>query len=211
MNKRFLIIMAVIIAVFAGLVLFNKKDEASTSESGQVTSHVFGEATSGVTLMEYADFQCPACLSYFPIISQLKTEYADRVAFQFRHFPLVSSHQNAMAAHRAAEAASVQGKFWEMHDLLFAQQNSWKDSNNAAGIFEGYAQQIGLNVDQYKTDAASSTANANIQADFKTGQDTGVSGTPTFLINGEVIESPRSIEDFRKALDDAIAAQTTQE
>ena len=79
---------------------------------------IVGESKSGVTLIEYGDFQCPACQQYYPIFKQIKEKYKDQITVQFRHFPIVSAHQNAMVAHRAAEAASNQGKFWEMHDLL---------------------------------------------------------------------------------------------
>jgi protein-disulfide isomerase len=212
MNKRFLVILVAVIAVFAGLVVINKKDTTAPSGNGggQVTNHTFGSGSTGVNVTEYGDFQCPACATYYPIFAQLKEQYKDRVTFQFRHFPLISSHQNAMAASRAAEAASLQDKFWEMHNLLYERQDAWESSNNAAGIFEGYATELGLDLAKFKTDVSSNSTNASIQADFKAGQDLGVSGTPSFAINGKLIDSPNSFEAFKEAIDNAIKEKTGQ-
>lgn len=207
MNRRFLIIMAVAIAAFAALIVVNKKDADAPNSGGQITNHVFNKGSSGVTVIEYGDFQCPACFSYYPIFKQLKEEYKDTVTFQFRNFPIISAHPNAMAAHRAAEAASNQGKFWEMHDLLYERQKSWEKSNNAAEIFSGYATELGLNMEQYTTDVNSSATNANIQADFKAGEEIGVTGTPGFVIDGKLIENPNSVEAFKKLIDEAIASK----
>ena len=208
MSKRFLAILAACFVIFAGLLIINKKDNPTeTSTEATVTNHTFGEGNTGVTLIEYGDFQCPACFSYFPLVTQLREEYKDRVTFQFRHFPLVQSHQNAMAAHRAAEAAGLQGKFWEMHDLLFQNQKAWEASNNAAQFFEDYATQLELDIEKFKSDVASSGVNASVQADFKSGQDLGVSSTPSFILDGKLIENPTSIEAFKKVIDDAIAGK----
>ncbi len=205
MSKRFLLIFGVMVAVFAGLLLF-KNDASAPTADGQLTNHTYGEGQSGVTVIEYGDFQCPACFSYFPLVSQIKEKYKDQITFQFRHFPIVSAHRNAMAAHRAAEAASRQDKFWEMHDLLYANQKTWEASNNAAQVFEGYATQIGLVMDQYKQDVVDASTGANIDADQKQGEKDGVQGTPTFFIDGKKYETEniRSVEDFEKLIDEAI-------
>lgn len=208
MSKRFLLVLVGIAAIFLGILLFNNDASAPTA-NGQVTNHTYGEGKSGVTLVEYGDFQCPACYSYFPIVSELKEKYKEQITFQFRHFPIVSAHRNAMAAHRAAEAASRQGKFWEMHDLLYVNQKSWEASNNASQVFETYAQQIGLNMDQFQRDVADSSTAANVQADFKEGEKAGVQGTPGFFLDGKMIESPKSLEDFDKLIEDAIKQKTT--
>lgn len=208
MNKRFLAIIAAAALVFIGLIVVNKKDDTNAPNSNvSVTNHVFGNGSSGVTVIEYGDFQCPACYSYFPIFAQLKEEYKDRVTFQFRHFPLKQIHQNATAAHRAAEAAARQDKFWEMHDLLYENQKSWENSNNAAQFFEDYATQLELDIEKFKADVASSEVNDIINADFKAGQDLGVNGTPSFVVDGKLIETPNSIEAFREIIDKAIQGQ----
>ncbi len=197
MSKRFLLLIAVVIAVIGGVILL-KKDNAGAPEgdSGATTNHTFGENTA-VTLVEYGDFECPACGNYFPILKQLKDEYGQEFTFQFRHFPLTQIHQNAYAAHRAAEAAGKQGKFWEMHDLLYQNQRAWSanagmSQSGAISLFESYAQQLELDMDQYKTDFASTDVNSAINADISAGNELRVSSTPTFFLNGERLENPPS-------------------
>jgi protein-disulfide isomerase len=210
MNNRFLLILAAVIVVLGGIFFFTREDstEAPGGEQVAATQNTFGNNTTGVTVEEYGDFECPACSAYFPIVQQIKQDYAEKINFQFRHFPLVQIHPNAMIAARAAEAAGKQGKFWEMHDLLYGQQQSWAGRDNATVIFEDYATQLGLNIDQYKTDAAAKTTLDAINADVRVGQGVGVSATPTFVINGTRIEeTPRSYEDFAKLIDEAIAKQ----
>jgi protein-disulfide isomerase len=126
--------------------------------------------------------------------------------FVFRHFPTVQTHPHAIRAAEAAEAAAVQGKFWEMHDMLYERQKSWESSSNPAAIFEGYASELGLNIDQFKADVASSAINDIINADVQAGQALKITATPTFAINGKKIDNPRDIEGFYKLIDDAIAS-----
>ncbi len=209
MNNRFLIILALLVLGFIGFIAFQgKKDGGSSggSSTAQPSEHKTGAGNKGVTLIEYGDFQCPSCGAYFPILQQVKEKYGDDITFQFRHFPLTQIHQNAMAAHRAAEAASKQNKFWEMHDLLYERQNAWGTNQNVAQVMEDYASELGLNVEQFKTDYQSAEVNAVINADMAAGQELKITGTPTFIINGEKIESPgRTVEEFSKTIDDAIA------
>lgn len=212
MSKRFLLILLGLAIVFFGVIIFSKNNSNQTStEDVGGTSHTEGKGTTGVAVVEFGDFQCPACSSYYPLTKQIKKEYGDKITFQFRHFPLVNIHQNAMAAHRAAEAAGNQGKFWEMHDLLYERQKVWEASQNAAQIFEDYATEIGLNVDTYKKDVASSTVNDRINADVKAAQALGATSTPTFVIDGKVVEPlPQDLAGFKKLIDEAIAAKQKQ-
>jgi protein-disulfide isomerase len=210
MSNRFLAIVLIIVAIFVGLLFVGKKDASAPTGNNsattvQPTNHTEGKGTSGVTLTEYGDFQCPACGAYYPIVKQVQQKYGDQITFQFRNFPL-SIHQNARAAHRAAEAADKQGKFWEMHDMLYERQKSWESSSNPAAIFEGYASELGLNIDQFKADVASSAINDIINADVQAGQALKITATPTFAINGKKIDNPRDIEGFYKLIDDAIAS-----
>lgn len=216
MSKRFLIILAVLFAVFVGVVVFSKqKDGSQNGGSGdnnaQTSSHVLGAGNKGVSLVEYGDFQCPACSSFFPIVEQIRKTYGDDIKFQFVNFPLINIHQNAMAAHRAAEAASLQNKFWEMYTILYTRQSSWNSASNPSRIFEDYATELGLNIDQYKQDYASSTVSDIINADIKTAQAIGATSTPTFVINGKRLEqNPQSYDEFVALIDQAIAAQANQ-
>ncbi len=216
MSKRFLIIMAALVVLFVGFIVFGKDKNNSASNSGDGTSegssYVLGAGTTGVTLVEFGDFQCPACRSYYPVMKQVKDKYGDQIKFQFRHFPLVQIHQNAMVAHRAAEAAGRQGKFWEMHDLLYERQQGWQSSSNPTVIMEDYAAELGLNIDQFKADFASASVNDTIQADIKAGQALGASSTPTFVLNGKKLDpSPTDVAGFSKLIDEAIAASKSQQ
>lgn len=201
--------MAACAAIFVGLIYMNKQEAAAPTSTAKPTNHTFGEGKSGVTVIEYGDFECPACYNYFPVFAQLKEKYQEQVTFQFRHFPIVSSHPNAMVAHRAAEAAARQGKFWEMHDLLYERQQIWKSSKSPIQIFEGYAQELGLDIEKYKSDAASTAVYESIQADINAGKSVDVPGTPGFVINGKLIETPKSMEAFEALIEEAIKEKST--
>lgn len=210
MDKRFLIVLAALVVLFGGFVWFSKSKEKAKAPSGGneslVTSHVQGAGKKNVTLVEYGDFQCPACGAYFPIVEQVRKKYGDDIKFQFRNFPLVQVHQNAMAGHRAAEAANMQGKFWDMYELLYTNQQSWSNTTNPTAVMEQYAAQIGLDINKFKQDYSSSKVNDIINADISSGQSLNVSSTPTFFLNGKKLDpSPdRSVEAFSKLIDDAI-------
>lgn len=206
MSKQFLGAVIVVFLVLFGLFAFAKKDKGDNGSgvTGQVTNHIRGKGTSGVTLTEYGDLQCPACGSYYPMVKQLEKAYGDKLAVQFRHYPLNQIHPHAYQASRAAEAAGKQGKFFEMHDMMYENQDSWSSLNDVTSVFVGYAQQLGLNVDQFKKDMDSSAVAASINADIKAGQKAGVTATPTFLINGEVIKNPTTVDGFKTLIDEAI-------
>ena len=213
MDRRFVLILLACLTLFVGLVFFLKKDASAPSggQSDATSNHVQGEGTSGIALVEYGDFQCPACGAYYPIVKQVKEHYGDQITFQFRNFPIVSAHPNAMSAHRAAEAAHMQGKFWEMHDLLYENQESWSSSSNPAAIFRSYAEDLGLDLERYTTDLAREEVADTIQADLQAGKDIGVAATPGFILDGKLIaNNPRSLEDFIKLIDEAIADKQNQ-
>lgn len=214
MSKRFLIILAVLILGFLGFVIFQGRQDNKGSGGGnsaEASNHTSGEGTKGVTLVEYGDFQCPSCGAYFPVVEQVRKKYGDEITFQFRHFPLTQIHPNAMAAHRAAEAASKQGKFWEMYDILYERQNLWSSSSNVTQMMEDYATELGINVDQFKSDYQSAEVNAVINADISAGSDLKITGTPTFFLNGQKLEnlSP-DLNSFTKVIDEAIQKQNNQ-
>lgn len=216
MSKRFLMIMAGLIVLFIGVIVYTKhNNNANTGQNGDNgggSNYTQGAGTSGVTLVEFGDFQCPACRSYYPVIQQVQQKYGDKLKFQFRHFPLVQIHKNAMIGHRAAEAAGRQGKFWEMHDLLYERQSAWTNSPNPIAVVEDYAAELGLNIDQFKADFASESVNNTISADIKAGQALGANSTPTFYINGKKIDPlPTDVAGFSKLIDEAIAAQANQQ
>jgi len=198
MDKRFLGIIGVIIVIFGGILVFHgNKSDNSGSSNAKPTNHVEGKLDSKVTLVEYGDYECPVCEGYFATVQQVQQKYNDTVKFQFRNLPLSQVHPNALGGARAAEAADLQGKFWQMHDLLYTQTNwqDWSTSNNPEPLFWNYAKQLGLNVPKFKTDFASSKVNGRIQADIaefmKTKQQ---EGTPTFFLNGKYISNQQLVD-----------------
>lgn len=214
MSKRFLIILAVLFAVFAGFIIFSKRGNKSsnTDSSTQASQHIQGSGNKSVVFLEYGDFQCPYCADYFPIVEQVRQHYGDDITFQFRNFPLVNLHQNAMAASRAAEAANKQGKFWEMYTLLYERQKSWDNSSDPTKIFEAYAAELGLDINQFNADYNSAEVSAIINADVKAGQALDLTSTPTFFINGKKLDNPpTSVDGFIQLIDQAIANATNNQ
>lgn len=210
MGNRFILVLASIAVLFFGLLIFNKKDAQAPDTNVQASSHTIGSGS--VTLVEYGDFQCPFCGQFHPVLQEVKAKYGDKITFQFRSFPIISAHPNAMAAHRAAEAADKQGKFWEMHDRLFESQSVWSTSQTASSIFESYAKELGLDLEKFKSDAASSAVNDIIQADLREGQALRVDSTPTFFLNGSKLTDPRmTVEYFSEKIDEALGSSNSQQ
>jgi protein-disulfide isomerase len=154
---------------------------------GAEPAHTLGPANAPVRIEEFGDFECPPCGIFHPILHQMREEFGDKLQITFREFPLVPTHQHALAAASAAEAAGLQGKFWEMHDLLYEHQNDWKKEFDVRPIYEGYAKQIGLDVDRYKRDMNGDLVAQRIFADGKRGHSLGVKGTPTVFVNGREV------------------------
>jgi len=220
MSKQFWAMLAVVAIVLGGIFVITGKNNNATAPSpnstAAVTKHTEGNSTAKVTLQEYGDFQCPVCGVFYPVTKQVVEKYKDQIYYQFSHLPLTQLHPNSFAASRAAEAAGLQGKFFEMHNLLYQNQTTWSQASNAQAIFDAYAGQLGLNLAQFKSDYASSKVNNAIDADIaafkKTGQDMG---TPTYFLNGKKINnadlfdsnnSP-SVEKFSQLIDAAIASK----
>ena len=166
--------------------------------------HVEGPANAPVTLIEYGDFECPACAGYAPVVEQLFSSSSSTLRVVFRHFPL-PQHLNAPIAAQASEAAAGQGKFWDMYKLLYAGQNSWANLSvsDAAKIFDEYASQLGLNIQKFDVDMMSTTTQAFIQSELAEGQQLGIDYTPTFFVNGKIIQNPQSYDAFKAIIDAA--------
>ncbi len=207
MSKGFWGVIIVVILVFVGVFTLSghKTANAPDKSGGTPTNHIQGEGKSGITLVEYGDYQCPFCGQYYPIVKQVQAKYNDQIFFQFRNYPLPNLHPNAFSAARAAEAASMQNKFWEMHDALYETQDQWSQMSDAAPFFSQVAEKLGLNVTQFKKDYASSKANDLINADLAAGNKLGVTGTPTFFLDGKKIEVTQNPASFEKAIDAALA------
>lgn len=203
-KKAWIIFAAVCVAVLGGLVFLSRKDKvdvgnvdqtkivAASSASGNIAEHVFGNKNSKVVLIEYGDFQCPACGSAYPNLKEVSEKYKEKIAFVFRNNPLTTIHPNARAASAAAEAAGLQGKYWEMHDVLYERQNQWSsaDTTKRTSFFESYAKEAGVkDMDKFRTDMASKSVNSKIDYDLALGKKVPVTGTPTILLNGKTIDS----------------------
>ena len=210
MNKRFLAILIVIVVGLGGIYWLTTKNNkvGVPSSKAQASNHLFGQGKKGVTLIEYGDYQCPACGAYYPLVKDITNKYQADITFQFRNFPLVQLHQNAFASARAAEAASKQNKFWEMHDTLYEQQKTWETSSNPYGIFAGYAGQLGLDLAKFKQDYESTEVNDVINADAQMAQALGATGTPTFVLDGKKLDqNPQDEAAFSKLIDGAIKSK----
>ncbi len=157
--------------------------------------HQLGAADAPLTLVEYADYQCPYCAQAVPIVEALRSEFGDRLRFVYRNLPLRNIHPHAQHAAQAAEAAALQGRFWEMHDLLFANQVDLTD----AAIFR-YADSLELDSARFATDVESEGVLERIQADLQGAVDSGVGGTPTFFINGRRHDGAWGAPDLAAAL-----------
>ena len=193
------------IIIIIGFVVLLGGAETNTTTS----NNRWGESQANIVVTEALDFGCPACAQFHPGITQYRSEFGDRVIFEARHFPIRSLHPNALAAHRAAEAAAQQGKFWEMHDVLFEQRNLWITgiTDNPVPQLEVFAQELGLDMDKFRLDFASATINSIINNDIKLMKEMDVSSTPTFFLNGELIDNQviLSSEKFSQLLEQALA------
>jgi len=162
-------------------------------------SPVRGSKNAKITIVEWADFQCPFCVRVNPTLEQIDKEYGDKVRVVFKHLPL-SMHNKARAAHQASEAAHRQGKFWEMHDRIFA---SPKDLSPETYL--RYAREIGLDIDKYESDLSSSSVRKVVDADLALARKLGVSGTPSFFINGRFLSGAQPYGSFARLIDEELA------
>ena len=164
---------------------------------------VKGNLMAKNTLIEYGDFQCPGCASAAPFVNALEKTYDNQLRLVFRHFPLKSIHPNAAEAAFAAEAAGKQGKFWEMHDLLYANQFSWSGLSDPNVLFDNYATQLKLNLDQFINDRQSDVVKNKVERDSLTGERASVAATPSFYLNGQLVNYA-SYDDLERIIKQAI-------
>lgn len=162
-------------------------------------SPVRGPAEAPITIVEFADYQCPYCARSEALIEEALKAYPDQARFVFKHFPLTSSHPQALPAALAAVAAQRQGKFWEMHALLFANQRAL-----APEQLEEYARRLGLDMDRFRADMAAEDVKAQVEADRRLARRAGVRGTPTVFVNGRLLQD-RTLEGFRQLIEPMLA------
>lgn len=162
----------------------------------QTKAQTSAEDEAVITITEYSDYQCPACAYFHPIVKKLKDKYGDQINLELKFFPL-NSHQYAALAARAAQAAKNQGKFKEMHNLIFENQKRWSNSGNPAPIFVNFAEKLDLNLEQFRNELNSAETQKAVMEERREGRQKGVNSTPTFFIDGEQLSSlPRTFEEF---------------
>jgi protein-disulfide isomerase len=162
------------------------------------TDHAQGPADAPVTLVEYGDYECPYCGRAYPVVKQLQEKLGPTLRFVFRNFPLNTIHEHAGVAAQAAEAAGGQGKFWEMHDILYEHQQELAEAD-----LNSYALKIGLEIYQFEADLSGERFAKRVRADFRGGVRSGVNGTPTFFINGLRYNGEHTYEALLEALEKA--------
>ena len=224
--KSWAVFIVIIVAVIGGMVYTSMQGKLDVSDvssdasnkimkaedrNGQIGDHVFGNPDSKILLIEYGDFQCnPGCRlfheNFEPIMRS--AEYKEKIAFVYRHFPITQSHPHAIAAASAAEAAGLQDKFWDMWNVLFANQAEWSQSSAASRgeLFEGYAERIGLDIDKFREDAGSDAVSKKINFDRALASAAKVTGTPTVFLNGKQVDGSElaSTETMKTMIDRAI-------
>ncbi|MDT7687834.1 MAG: hypothetical protein QOE46_593 [Acidobacteriota bacterium] len=223
----FIIIGGVLVAVIVAVVLMSRsattRNSAPTNadagtnpapptrapQPGAPNPYMRGGATAPVTLEEFSDFQCPACGNLEPGLRRVVTDYGERVRLVFRNFPL-TMHKYAFIAARAAEAAGQQGKFWEMHDMLYDNQKEWSDAMEPRVQFDAYATRLGLDVQRFRTDMTRQDLAERINADLLRGGTLNVRGTPTVYLNGRELMPGKLVteEDLRREIDAALGSTT---
>lgn len=213
--KNFIWITGIIIVLIAFMFLLTSGNGNGTYfkpslEVGAVNplDNVTGNASSSVVIVEYSDFQCPACRTYYPIMRQIVTEFGSKIALVYRYFPLVEIHANAESSAQAAEAAAKQGKFWEMHDLLFEKQSEWENVSDVEPLYESYATLLGISIAQFRADYNSKDVIDFINAERANALKLGLQGTPTFFVNGKQIENPTSADAFITIIQNAINSKS---
>lgn len=222
MTKEAKVLIAIAVAVVIGGVLLAvfanpqpKDPGAPVDEQSLVrdSSHMTGQANAKVTVVEFGDFQCPACGAAHPTVKQVMDAYKDNpdVNFVFRNFPLDSIHPNAHIGAEAAEAAAAQGKYWEMSDLLFEHQADWTTSATPIDVFASYAESLGLNVDIFRQAVSQRLYADIINTDYADGEAVGVNSTPTFFINGVKEARVLSFDEFKSKIDAELAKSDTAE
>ncbi|MBI5139984.1 MAG: thioredoxin domain-containing protein [Candidatus Vogelbacteria bacterium] len=164
------------------------------------SDHIVGTSTPKLTIVEYGDYQCPACAAFDPVVRKVMEEYSDKVQLVSRNFPLIQ-HRNATSSAKIVEAAGRQGKFFEMREKIYTGQLDWANSDKPVEIFTRYAVELGLNVDKLLTDKELPEITNKIETDLQGGKDSSVNSTPSFFLNGKKVAMPLNYEEFKKIVE----------
>ena len=193
--------LAVLVVIVGGLIYLGQpaSEEEIASEVSAVVEqdNVKGSKDAPITLIEYSDFQCPACASVAPFLSQLNEEMPDKVQIVYRHFPLRQIHPFAQLAAQASEAAADQDKFWEYHDKLFENQNQWATASVPEEVFTKYAEELELDIDKFKEDLKGKSAKNKVNGIYLEAGRIGINSTPTLFLNGKKISNPANYASLK--------------
>lgn len=189
----------------------NKPKQASippTAPAGANPPNQAGSQTASVTLEEFADFQCGSCAATHPIINEIKSTYGSRIRFIFRNYPLaIPAHDKSYEAAVAAEAAGIQGKFWDMQNLLFNNQQTWTAAPTYKTIWKEYATKIGLDIGKWENDMAGLSAKSRVDADMARGKAIGINSTPSLYVNGNPVPfAEATVSGLKKLIDAELAS-----
>lgn len=201
--------MVILIGAFGALWLGGRNSnlppttgEAKQDVDFQIDSsdHVKGAENAKVTIVEYADFQCPACRAYFPVVDELLKQYPNDVRLVYRHFPLKTIHYAAVESSRVAEAAGLQGKFWEAYEMIYNRQDEWAN-NPKSEVFNEIAKDLNLDMEKFQSDRSSKEVADRVERDYNSAISINLNSTPTFYMNNVKISNPSSLDEFMKLVD----------
>lgn len=204
MKNPWIIIGVLVVALVGGSVWYSNTVTEQANEGVEVMAHIKGNPDADVVLIKYSDFQCPACAAFAPAVDEVLAEFGDDVRFEYRHFPLIQIHPFAVQAARAAEAAGQQGEFFAYHDALFNNQATWSQTPNPTTYFVQFAEELGLDMDEFTRHQRSSILQDKVMDGYKEAQEQGFTGTPTFTLNGERMQYG-TYEEFRDQIAAAVA------
>jgi protein-disulfide isomerase len=209
-------IIVILFATFWGLITLVNSSNPSTNSTVQTTqtkppaSISAQDITLGATnsakviVIEYADFQCPACKAPSGFLKRAAKDFKDKVLVAYRFFPLINSHQNAMSSAQTAFAAHKQNRFWEMSEMLYQNQDTWANLKNPQQIFTDYAKKLSLSIDQFTSDYSADSTRKFINVEEDEGIAIGINFTPSFFVNGKLIETPQNYEAFKQIIQNEI-------
>jgi protein-disulfide isomerase len=201
-----LILIGVVSVVIVTAAVFSlsgggKSSGTASGELVKADSHSLGSRDAKVTLVEFADFECSACIAGYPIVKQITKEYSDKILFVYRHFPIIAGHPDSLKAAEASEAAGEQGKFWEYYDILFSSGGKLTVSD-----LKKYANELGLDISQFESVLDGDKYKDRVMADLADGEKLGVDSTPTFFINGKKYVGVQTYDQFKRVIEEDLKA-----
>lgn len=198
-TKFFIGVLVIAALVVGGLIAFSSS-KPITGDINTTEGYKKGPDSATVKIVEFSDYQCPGCATVPPVMKEVLANNPEKVQLIHRHYP-IPGHQYSRQAAQAAEAAGLQGKFWEMNDMIYANQQGWERSTNIDATFVNYARELSLDLDRFSADYQSREVEAKIDADFNYGESLQVSSTPSFFVNGTLYEGNRSVADWQAIID----------